>query len=122
MSSETTTHHADAATHGEHEGMTKKRILQVFWILLGITAVEFFIALYLAPRLSPGLHQMVNPAYIVLTLFKAYFIVAFFMHLKFEKVGLMLAIIVPVIFIIGLILVLTNESHYWIPLRAGLGL
>jgi len=37
--------------------------------------------------------------------------------LKFERIGLALAIVVPVIFIIGLILVLTNESHYWIDLR-----
>jgi cytochrome c oxidase subunit IV len=57
------------------------------------------------------------PIYIVLTLFKAFYIVAFFMHLKFEKMGLVLAIIVPILFIIGLILVLTNESHHWIDLR-----
>jgi len=116
MSSETTAAHADAG-HGEHETMTKKRIWRVFWILLAITCVEFFIALVLAPHLNAGLHKFVNPVYIVLTLFKAYFIVAFFMHLKFEKIGLALAIIVPILFIIGLILVLTNESHYWIDLR-----
>jgi cytochrome c oxidase subunit 4 len=115
MSSETTAVHTTG--HGDHEGMTKKRIWRVFWILTAITCVEFVIALAIAPHLRPSLHQIVNPAYIVLTLFKAYFIVAFFMHLKFEKVGLALAIIVPILFIIGLILVLTNESHYWIDLR-----
>jgi cytochrome c oxidase subunit 4 len=115
MSSETTTVH-DEAGHGEHETMTKSRIWKVFFILLGITCVEFIIALWLAPTYHwPATY--VNPAYIILTLFKAYFIVAFFMHLKFEKVGLALAIIVPIIFIIGLILVLTNESHYWVDLR-----
>jgi len=31
---------------------------------------------------------------------------------------LVFAIIVPVLFIIGLILVLTNESHHWIDLRS----
>lgn len=116
MSSEPTTIHADSAAHGEHEGMSKKRILKIFYILSIITAVEFLIALLIAPKLHLSA-QLVNPVYIVLTLFKAYFIVAFFMHLKFEKVGLALAIIVPIIFIIGLILVLTNESHYWIGLR-----
>jgi len=39
------------------------------------------------------------------------------MHLKFEKTGLIISIVVPVLFIIGLILVLTNESHHWITLR-----
>jgi|SRR3569833_402766 len=119
MSSETThTEHAEHA--GEHEGMTKKRIWNVFWVLLGITAIEFIIALYLVP-IGIGGHKMhystANPIYIVLTLAKAFFIVGYFMHLKFEKTGLIFAIIVPVLFIIGLILVLTNESHHWIDLR-----
>ncbi|ASU32803.1 cytochrome C oxidase subunit IV family protein [Mucilaginibacter xinganensis] len=116
MSSETTHIHAAGAEHEEHESMTKGKIWYVFFILLGITCVEFFIALWLAPHFQIASHW-VNPAYIILTLFKAYFIVAYFMHLKFEKVGLALAIIIPILFIIGLILVLTNESHYWIDLR-----
>jgi cytochrome c oxidase subunit IV len=116
MSSEAENTHTDAGHHGEHETMTKSRIMNVLYILLAITAVEFFIALVVAPHF-PDSKNVINPIYIILTLFKAYFIVAFFMHLKFEKVGLALAIIVPIIFIIGLILVLTNESHYWIDLR-----
>ncbi|WP_428328448.1 cytochrome C oxidase subunit IV family protein [Mucilaginibacter sp.] len=116
MSSQTTDVHAADAEHGEHDSMTKGRIWKVFFILLAITCVEFFIALYLAPHFGISAHW-INPIYIVLTLFKAFYIVAYFMHLKFEKIGLMIAIIVPILFIIGLILVLTNESHYWIDLR-----
>jgi cytochrome c oxidase subunit IV len=105
-----------AEAHGEHEGMTKSRILKVALILSAITCVEFIIALFLVPKgYIPG--HIANPIYIVLTLFKAFYIVAFFMHLKFEKMGLIFAIIVPILFIIGLILVLTNESHHWIDLR-----
>ena len=100
----------------EHEGMSKKRIWNVFFVLLGITCVEFFIALYLVPRGHMTYHSA-NPIYIVLTLLKAFYIVGYFMHLKFEKLGLVFAVIVPVLFIIGLILVLTNESHHWIDLR-----
>ncbi|MDF2434392.1 MAG: cytochrome c oxidase subunit [Mucilaginibacter sp.] len=116
MSSETTSLHVEDAAHGEHETMTKSRIWKVFFILLGITCIEFLIALYLAPHYGIPSHW-INPIYIVLTLFKAFYIVAYFMHLKFEKIGMALAIIVPILFIIGLILVLTNESHYWIDLR-----
>jgi cytochrome c oxidase subunit 4 len=120
MSSETATiHHAEAG-HGEHEGMTKKRILKVLYILLAITAVEFFVALVIAPKHQGAL--WINPIYIVLTLVKAFYIIGYFMHLKFEKTGLILAIVIPVLFIIGLILVLTNESHYWIDLRRQIGL
>ena len=116
MSAETTqAHAAEDSGHGDHEGMSRRRIWRVFWILLGITSIEFVIALGIAPH-YPGAHW-VNPLYIVLTLFKAFYIVGYFMHLKFEKLDMALAIIVPVLFIIGLILVLTNESHYWIDLR-----
>lgn len=100
----------------EHASMTKKKIWQVFGILLGITVLEFFIALYLVPKgLMP--HTWANPLYILLTLAKAFYIIAYFMHLKFEKVGLIYTIVVPVLFIIALILVLTNESHYWLGAR-----
>jgi caa(3)-type oxidase subunit IV len=112
MSSESTEVHHDE----DHESMTRGGIWKVFFILLAITCVEFFIALYMVPNDHMGVN-IANPIYIVLTLAKAFYIVAYFMHLKFERIGLMLAIIVPILFIIGLILVLTNESHYWFGLR-----
>ena len=110
MSTETTHIHAE----GEHEDtMTRGRIVKVAVILSLITGVEFIFALYLAPTYT-SIHHIVNPIYIALTLVKAFYIVAFFMHLKFEKHALIYAIVVPVLFIIGLILVLTNESHHWL--------
>jgi cytochrome c oxidase subunit 4 len=113
MSSEITEVHAEG---GEHDTMTRKKIRNVFFVLCGITAIEFFIALILVPK-GYLASNVANPVYIVLTLLKAFYIVAYFMHLKFEKVALVYAILVPILFIIGLILVLTNESHYWIGLR-----
>ncbi|AYL98766.1 cytochrome C oxidase subunit IV family protein [Mucilaginibacter celer] len=101
---------------GEHESMSRKRIVKVALILTAITCVEFVIALAIVPG-HPNFLKFANPIYIILTLLKAFYIVAFFMHLKFEKMGLILSIVVPVIFIIGLILVLTNESHHWVDLR-----
>lgn len=118
MSSEATHAVDHAEEHGET--MTKRKIWKVFFILLLITSIEFIIALWLVPIGING-HKLpvniANPAYIVMTLLKAFYIVAYFMHLKFERIGLIFAIIVPVLFIIGLILVLTNESHHWIDLR-----
>lgn len=112
MSSESTEVHHDE----EHESMTRGGIWKVFFILLAITCVEFFIALYMVPKGHMGVN-IANPIYIVLTLAKAFYIVAYFMHLKFERMALMLTIVVPILFIIGLILVLTNESHFWFDAR-----
>ncbi|MFM6975675.1 MAG: cytochrome C oxidase subunit IV family protein [Sphingobacteriaceae bacterium] len=107
MSAENT--HAHAEAHGET--MTKGKIWQVFFYLLGITAVEFFIALYLIPKgiLSHGIG---NFAYIVLTLVKAFYIVAYFMHLKFEKFALKTGIIVSLVFIVYFIVLMLTEGSY----------
>ena len=103
----TTEEHA----HDEHAGMSKKRIWQVFFILLGITVIEFIIALWAIPRghMSQGVG---NYVYIALTLLKAYYIVAYFMHLKFEKLGLQLALTVSFIFIIYFIVLMLIEGGY----------
>lgn len=102
------THEEHAA---EHEGMTKKKIWQVFFYLLGITALEFFIALYLIPKGIVG-HGIGNFAYIVLTLVKAFYIVAYFMHLKFEKFALKTGITVSLLFIIYFIVLMLIEGNY----------
>lgn len=109
--------HTEVHEHGEeHATMTKKKIWNVFFILLGITVIEFIIALVLVPKGIITIN-LANPIYIVLTLWKAFWIVAYFMHLKFEKAGLIYSLVVPILFIIGLILALTNESHHWLDLR-----
>lgn len=107
MSAEHTNH--DHAS--EHEGMSKKKIWQVFFYLLGITAIEFFIALYMIPQGLMG-HGMGNFFYIALTLVKAFYIVAYFMHLKFEKFALKTGITVSLVFIIYFIVLMLIEGSY----------
>ena len=107
MSAEHTNEHG----HEEHASMSKKKIWQVFFYLLGITAIEFLIALVLIPKgiLSQGIG---NFAYIVLTLVKAFYIVAYFMHLKFEKVAFKTGIVVSLIFIVFFIVLMLTEGSY----------
>jgi caa(3)-type oxidase subunit IV len=104
------------AHHEDHGSMTKKKIWGVFWVLLGITTIEFFIALVLIPRgvLS---HPVGNIIYIGLTLLKAFYIVAYFMHLKFEKIGLIYSILVPLMFIIFFIIWMLYEGNFWMHIR-----
>lgn len=95
----------------EHETMTKKKIWVVFFYLLGITLVEFFIALVLVPKgLLP--RGVANFTYIALTLLKAFYIVAYFMHLKFEKFALKSSIVLSFIFIIYFIVLMLSEGSY----------
>ncbi|RZK43504.1 MAG: caa(3)-type oxidase [Pedobacter sp.] len=103
--------HSEDHAHGEHEGMTKKKIWSVFFILLFITVIEFIIALWVIPSgyMSQGVGNVV---YIILTLMKAYYIVAYFMHLKYEKLGLQLSLTVSFIFIIYFIVLMLIEGNY----------
>ena len=111
MASEHTTHTAEGQAHGEHAGMTKKKIWTVFFYLLGITALEFIIALVLIPKgiMSQGVGNFI---YIALTLLKSFYIVAYFMHLKFEKYGLITSIVLSLIFIVYLIVLMLTEGAY----------
>lgn len=112
--SEHNVHTTEDHGHGDHEGMSKGRIWKVFFILLFITVIEFIIALYLKPHGFFGDHAILigNSLYIGLTLLKAFYIVAYFMHLKFEKLGLQLALSVSFIFIIYFIVLMLIEGGY----------
>lgn len=102
--------HTDAHAHGDHAGMTKKKIWTVFFYLLGITALEFIIALAIPESvMSQGVKNFI---YIALTLLKAFYIVAYFMHLKFEKYGLITSIVLSLIFIVYFIVLLLTEGAY----------
>lgn len=99
----------------KHESMTVRDIWKVFFILLGLTVLEFIIALAIPETLM--VHSVKNIIYIVLTLAKAFYIVAYFMHLKFEKIFLIYLIIVPLILVLGIIGSLLYEGDYWLLIR-----
>ncbi|MBG6235249.1 caa(3)-type oxidase subunit IV [Pedobacter sp. CAN_A7] len=109
--SEHNIHPATDHAHDEHGGLSKKKIWQVFGILLLITVIEFFIALWVIPHGYMS-HSVGNFIYIALTLLKAYYIVAYFMHLKYEKLGLQLALTVTFIFIIYFIVLMLIEGDF----------
>lgn len=97
--------------HDEHGGLTKGKIWKVFGILLVITVIEFIIALWVLPNHYMS-HAVGNVAYIALTLVKAFYIVAYFMHLKYEKLGLQLALTVTFIFIIYFLVLMLIEGGF----------
>src|SRR5690606_5345159 len=82
--------------HAEAD-MTKSKIWKVFFYLLGLTAIEFIIALGFVETglIEKGISVIV--VYILLTLLKAFYIVAYFMHLKFEYKGFKIMLGVPLI-------------------------
>ncbi len=77
-------------------------------ILAGITTFEFVIAGLVSSEGSLGIAKVVT--FLVLTLVKAYYIIANFMHLGDEIKRLIQAIILPFIFIVWLIIAMMKEG------------
>jgi cytochrome c oxidase subunit 4 len=82
----------------------RKLIWKTFWILLGITALEFLIAF----TIGHGILKIT--IFILLTIVKAFYIVGEFMHLKHEAKSLIWSILVPMLFVAWLILALLLEG------------
>ena len=104
-------HGTEGHGHDDHAGLSKGKIWKVFGILLLITVIEFIIALVFIPKGYMTQH-VGNYIYIALTLLKAFYIVAYFMHLKYEKLGLQLALTVSFVFIIYFIVLMLIEGGF----------
>lgn len=90
-------------------------IWKVFWILLIVTAVEVGLGIAQPPILmGPVLGtSILNVIFIVLTIVKAYYIVMFFMHLKYERKNFQWTILLPMLVLIPyLTFILLVEGAY----------
>ncbi|HXZ18678.1 MAG TPA: cytochrome C oxidase subunit IV family protein [Candidatus Acidoferrales bacterium] len=95
--------HAEATHTAEHAGST--RLFLVVWIsLVVITMVEVFIA-YKNVGTVAMLLMLIG-----LSVLKAGLIVAYFMHMRFEKFGLFLTLVPATIFCIGMMTVIFPDS------------
>lgn len=82
-----------------HHGPTNKLFIWVWMWLCVLTGVEVLLA-YL--RLEPHLMLVLL---VGLSLIKSALIVAYFMHLRFEKIGLFLIIVPTLVFCLVMILI-----------------
>jgi cytochrome c oxidase subunit IV len=80
--------------HGEEHSFDKKAIWRTFWILLIITVIELALAIwYYETDFLPK--HLLNGVFVIGTLAKAFFIIAEFMHLKYELKNLIMTIAFP---------------------------
>lgn len=89
------THAGEAhSAHDNHGGGTKE-IWRTFWILLVLTIVELILGYIMIGVESPFGRLVLKGTIIILMLAKAFYIVAYFMHLKSEIRNLVMTIVVP---------------------------
>ena len=96
--------HAENLTTEEIRKKNINRVLVVTGILAAITSVEFLLAF----KMDAGMGR--NIIFIILTIAKAFYIVADFMHLRHEVKALGMTILLPTAFIVWLLVVLIAES------------
>lgn len=87
-----------------HSGLNTKLIWRVFWILLGVTIFEVGISFTGVSK------EILLYTFIALTIVKAYYIVGYFMHMKFETIPLQWSILLPFVLIVYLIFIAIYEG------------
>ncbi|MBC8032575.1 MAG: cytochrome C oxidase subunit IV family protein [Chitinophagaceae bacterium] len=109
-------------THTEHQDTGTKEIWRTFWILLGLTIVELAIGFYMYKAgLQPGFFKnFLKGLIVVLMLMKAFYIVAYFMHLKAEINNLIMTIVVPLLLFVWFIIAFLMEGSSYNSLRNSL--
>ncbi len=97
----------------------QKRFVVRGLILLGIiTLVEVFVALLAKGHLGMAkwegaLHYVYMLAMVSASLYKAYFIVFFFMHMAHEVRGLAMSVLLPTLLLVWAIIAFFQEGSSW---------
>ncbi len=102
-------HHSDVASTESKNQV--KRIWKVFWILLVITVVEVFMGMFLSHSMPKAL---VNFFFLALTVLKAGYIVAVFMHLGDEIKGFILTVLIPLVLFVWFIIAFLADGGFWL--------
>ncbi|WP_019989567.1 cytochrome C oxidase subunit IV family protein [Rudanella lutea] len=107
---------SDHNYHADHSGTEvapaqTKTIWKVFYILAAVTTLEFIIAFTI------GAGTLKTAIFVGLTIVKAFYIVAEFMHLKHEVKSLIWAILLPCMFVVWLLIALLMEGGSIFQLR-----
>lgn len=92
----------------------KAAVWRATWILAVVTIIEVGVALiYDSYFHESGLRMGLNVFMVVATLVKAFYIVAVFMHLKYENKALALTVLMPLFFLVWFIIAFLWEGYSW---------
>ena len=97
--------------HEEHHTGGTKEIWRTFWILLVLTLVELAFGFWMIGMESHSLRLAVKGIIIILMMAKAFYIVAYFMHLKAEVKNLIMTIVVPLTLLLWAIFAFLYEGN-----------
>jgi cytochrome c oxidase subunit IV len=91
------------AAHEAHSGGGNKEIIKVTIILSVLTIVELILGFWMMGITSPSFRLAIKGTIVILMMAKAFYIVAYFMHLKHEVKNLIMTICVPLMLFVWFI-------------------
>ncbi len=107
------------AEHQTYEE-AKALVFRGLMLLGAITIVEVVVALLAKGHLIHGVnfsHGFGHYVYMLLmigfSIYKAYFIIFFFMHMAYEVRGLVMSVLLPVLLLVWAIIAFFSEGSYW---------
>jgi cytochrome c oxidase subunit 4 len=104
-------HHFHADVKSTESKKQIGRIWKVFWILLVVTVLEVVMGMFYSHHLPKAL---VAFFFLALTLFKAGYIVAVFMHLGDEFKNFLITIMIPLTLFIWFIIAFLADGGFWL--------
>lgn len=107
------------AEHNEHAGGGTKEVIRITVILTVLTIIELLIGFWMIdiPLTSEGLRLALKGTIVILMMAKAFYIVAYFMHLKHEMKNLIMTIVVPLALFIWFIIAFLYDGNSFKNLR-----
>ncbi len=106
-------HHSDVDST---ESKTQvKKIWKIFWILLAITLAEVVVGMYFSQHLPAAVKAIF---FLGLTLLKAGYIVAVFMHLGDEFKNFMVTVLIPLVLFVWFIIAFLADGGFWLRMNS----
>lgn len=105
-------HHHDV--NSEESKNQVKRIWKIFWILLVITIAEVIMGMFFSHSLPKAVG---NFFFLLLTIIKAGYIVAVFMHLGDELKNFMVTVLVPLVLFVWFIIAFLADGGFWLKMN-----
>ena len=106
-----------ASGHEHLSDEAYKSQVNAVWKATGILAVVTVVEVGVALIFHAWPRGVLNSLFIMMSAVKAFFIVAEFMHLKYEARAMAVSILVPCVFFIWFIIAFMMEGASWLALR-----
>jgi len=105
------------ALHIENHGGGKKEIINVTIILSVLTIIELALGFWLMSITNETIRLTIKGVIVILMLSKAFYIVAYFMHLKHEIRNMIMTIVVPLLLFVWFIIAFLTDGNSYKNLR-----